>query len=775
MTHLNSAMTGIELEQLLDRLEAERQENDAQALLTSLRAQPLKADSMDSIDRLHVLWMNAGDSQAAQAVLEQDAPAILEALPESARSEPAMNLAIMRLRLAHFLEDETTLLTVLDALHERVAEPQAFDVEYYRQHRTFDDIEYATSEVALKAIDVRAALANANPARGALRAWDLADQYQRRARVLARNGRDEEARTAALQAVGALRSAGPDQDVDAGDWIWLGGALIEIIPLRLAMFEQPIAHLTADLSIAQQREWEVRMARLAARAMYAQGNLAKALEICAVATLCLDSDGSNNFIHYQLPWLMESGDLDATGRRAFTDVYFQLEDMWPGTANLIHERLQDPHDQQLWWPLCVMRACITPESLQALLSGLGPMDPTASTATPLLEALHQAVTNPDSYDNLYAEARAEAQRRSPQHPWFIRLAAVHDGDAGLIDACTQLALLQSAIETGGLHDFRTSNCQLKARLDAYGVVGALKQPVPTLASGLDAYSHAITLAEYAEEKIELLPERDRDEAYTLLADVQRAVYEQGLAHMERYFATGVGHPFDACAHLYSMLCNNLAIKYRYDNSRNLNNEAIALHKRGLDASPFAEHHNGILDALYNLRDHPGIIEAGEQLWHYATEFGYSRHDPDDYVGRVIYALYSENRLGEILIWIERLFKWQEQHGIDDQQLNEWSLFTRLDTARFIAHGYPQSAEALWQRYAPFVSALNNGSLTLSAAKMFEALGRKAEAIEYYERVLAIGSKAGDYLIIDDNEIANTLNRLKSAGRAANKSWWQIWK
>ena len=141
MTHLNSAMTGIELEQLLDRLEAERQENDAQALLTSLRAQPLKADSMDSIDRLHVLWMNAGDSQAAQAVLEQDAPAILEALPESARSEPAMNLAIMRLRLAHFLEDETTLLTVLDALHERVAEPQAFDVEYYRQHRTFDDIE----------------------------------------------------------------------------------------------------------------------------------------------------------------------------------------------------------------------------------------------------------------------------------------------------------------------------------------------------------------------------------------------------------------------------------------------------------------------------------------------------------------------------------------------------------------------------------------------------------------------------------------------------------
>ena len=773
MAHLNSVMTGIELEQLMDRLEAECQENDAQALLTSLRAQPLKADSMDSVDRLHVLWMNAGDSQAAQAVLEQDAPVILEALPVSERSEPAMNLAIMRLRLANFLEDEPTLLAVLETLHERVAQPLEFDVEYYRQHHTFDDIEYAGVEVALKAIDVRAALANAIPERRALRAWDLADQYQRRARALARNNRDEEARTAALQAVAALRSAGPDQDIDAGDWMWLGGALIEIIPLRLAMFEQPVAHLTAGLSVPVQREWEVRMARLAARALYAQGNLAKALEICSVATLCLDCDGSNNFIHYQLPWLMESGDLQAAGRRAFTDVYFQFEDMWPGTANLIHERLQDLEDQQVWWPLCVMRACIRPDVLQALLSGLTPVD--ASATTPLLEALHLAAANPGNYDNLYAQARAEAQRRGQQHPWFIRLAAVHDGDAGLIDAPTQLALLLQAIEAGGLHDFRTANSLFDARLQVYGVVGALKQPMPMLASGKDAYNHAITFEETAEKAIQALPEGDKDDAYILLAEVQRAIYEQGLAHMERYFATGVGHPFDACAHLYSMLCNNLAIKYRYAHNSNLNNEAIALHRRGLDASPFAEHHNGILDALDNLRDHPGIIEAGEQLWHYANEFGYSRHDPDDYVGRVIFALYSEDRMGEILIWIERLFKWQAQQGISDQQLSVWSVFTRLDIARFIATTYPENADALWQRYAPFVNTLNDGSLTLSAAKMLEALGRKAEAIDYYERAIAIGPKDEDPLVIDAHDIAKTLQKLRSAESAVTKSWWQIWK
>ncbi len=773
MAHLNSVMTGIELEQLMDRLEAECQENDAQALLTSLRAQPLKADSMDSVDRLHVLWMNAGDSQAAQAVLEQDAPVILEALPVSERSEPAMNLAIMRLRLANFLEDEPTLLAVLETLHERVAQPLEFDVEYYRQHHTFDDIEYAGVEVALKAIDVRAALANAIPERRALRAWDLADQYQRRARALARNNRDEEARTAALQAVAALRSAGPDQDIDAGDWMWLGGALIEIIPLRLAMFEQPVAHLTAGLSVPVQREWEVRMARLAARALYAQGNLAKALEICSVATLCLDCDGSNNFIHYQLPWLMESGDLQAAGRRAFTDVYFQFEDMWPGTANLIHERLQDLEDQQVWWPLCVMRACIRPDVLQALLSGLTPVD--ASATTPLLEALYLAAANPGNYDNLYAQARAEAQRRGPQHPWFIRLAAVHDGDAGLIDAPTQLALLLQAIEAGGLHDFRTANSLFDARLQVYGVVGALKQPMPMLASGKDAYNHAITFEETAAKAIQALPEGDKDDAYILLAEVQRAIYEQGLAHMERYFATGVGHPFDACAHLYSMLCNNLAIKYRYAHNRNLNNEAIALHRRGLDASPFAEHHNGILDALDNLRDHPGIIEAGEQLWHYANEFGYSRHDPDDYVGRMIFALYSEDRMGEILIWIERLFKWQAQQGISDQQLSVWSVFTRLDIARFIATTYPENADALWQRYAPFVNTLNDGSLTLSAAKMLEALGRKAEAIHYYERAMAIGPKDEDPLVIDAHDIAKTLQKLRSAESAVTKSWWQIWK
>ncbi|MNP77327.1 hypothetical protein D3C76_1747340 [compost metagenome] len=87
-----------------------------------------------------------------------------------------------------------------------------------------------------------------NPGRHALRAWDDADQQRRRARVLAAHERDEEAREAALAAITALRTAGEGQDVDGNDWLWLGDALIEIVPLRLAMFEQPVVQLIAELS-----------------------------------------------------------------------------------------------------------------------------------------------------------------------------------------------------------------------------------------------------------------------------------------------------------------------------------------------------------------------------------------------------------------------------------------------------------------------------------------------------------------------------------------------
>jgi len=239
MAHNSSVITGIELEQFMDRLEAQQQEQQTDTLLAQLQAQPLQADSLVSIDRLHTLWMQAGDSAAARAVVDQDGGALLQATHEPARAELTMNLAILRLRIASYLDDQPTLLEVLGQLEQMATQTLDFNVEHYRRYRIFDDLEGGSCEVALKTIEVRYALTLGNPARVALRAWDAADQYQRRARVLAYHDRDEEARSAALEAVNAVRTAGPDQDIDEGDWLWLGNSLIEIIPLRLALSNNP--------------------------------------------------------------------------------------------------------------------------------------------------------------------------------------------------------------------------------------------------------------------------------------------------------------------------------------------------------------------------------------------------------------------------------------------------------------------------------------------------------------------------------------------------------
>ena len=46
MAHNSSAITGIELEQFMDRLEAQQQEQETDALLAQLQAQPLQALSL---------------------------------------------------------------------------------------------------------------------------------------------------------------------------------------------------------------------------------------------------------------------------------------------------------------------------------------------------------------------------------------------------------------------------------------------------------------------------------------------------------------------------------------------------------------------------------------------------------------------------------------------------------------------------------------------------------------------------------------------------------
>lgn len=91
---------------------------------------------------------------------------------------------------------------------------------------------------------------------------------------------------------------------------------MELIAVRRALFEQNTA-----------------------RAAFAQGDPAGALKICPAVAMSLDYSGGDKFIEYELPWLMESGQIEAAGHRALLDIYEQEGQLWPGTALLVHTSL----------------------------------------------------------------------------------------------------------------------------------------------------------------------------------------------------------------------------------------------------------------------------------------------------------------------------------------------------------------------------------------------------------------------------------------------------
>ena len=105
-----------------------------------------------------------------------------------------------------------------------------------------------------------------------------------------------------------------------------------------------------------------------------------------------------------------------------------------------------------------------------------------------------------------------------------------------------------------------------------------------------------------------------------------------------------------------MLCNNLAIKYRFMDRYD---EAAELHHKGLGSSPFAEHHNGLLWCAVGKDDDAQTVVEAERLWHFAQEHGYSRHEPTRYFSTVALSLYKLNRDDEISIWMERSTTWMK--------------------------------------------------------------------------------------------------------------------
>jgi hypothetical protein len=558
-------VTGPQLDDLLDRLEADpgaSHASHASDLADQLRAQPLRAHSIDAIDRLHTLWMRAGDPAAARAVIDVDGASVCDAVPPDARPDVRMHLARYRLQIAHYLRDDAAIMHALDDMRGIVDTEPDLDAERYRRLRVFDALERDVPDHALDAIELRHALNEAVPARAALRAADEADRQCRRTGALRRLGRDDDAREAANAAVVALLTAGDDQEIDEYDWLRVGDGVIDIAPHRLVTIRQSVEPRIADWALPPRREAEVRLARLDARGAYVLGDLYSALAQCEFARHSLEESGDDDFIEYELPWLIEAERFDDAGRRAFFHLHEREGDLHERVARLIHARLAEPSDASIWWPLCAMRACSDAATFDRFVEygAENGRDLAARSATHAEifaalgklegDALRLAVSD---------AAHAVAERRVAGHPWAAWLAAAADGRAGRIDATVEAARLVAAAQAGDIGDHHTAHALLDASARALGVAAALKLPPMPLSSGMACYAFARGIGDTLEDAIARLPDAEQREARADLRRLQQVAYEQGRVRMERFFETGEGHPHDACAYLYSMLCNNLAI------------------------------------------------------------------------------------------------------------------------------------------------------------------------------------------------------------------------
>ncbi|WP_417066702.1 hypothetical protein [Niveibacterium terrae] len=800
---VENTLYGSQLEAFIDRVEADLEEAGSAVavnLRERLQAQALRADSLSLIARLCSLWLRADDASAASAVLEHDGAKLLEASNPAERASLAMNLAIYRLQLGGIREDEKTCLEALAQMQDLLAQlPEG--LTEYRTLDVLDSVEHQSLDLALAVIEFRRKLDEAIPERSRLRAWDSVIEHQRRALAYRRAKRLEDARNEALAAVSALESLPADQAIGQDDWLGFANTLIEIAPEALPSFSQPVMQLTRDLPIAQRREYEVRLARLKARALHAQGDLAGAIAACAAARYSLSSDGGDDFVEYEVPWLVEAGRSDEAGRRAFAHIYQSETQLDPAIGRIVHERLAAADDTSFWWPACVLRASTYHETLHALISAA----PVPFEQLPAFSSVHSALFDAlksippgqreePSYaemegdieqldtpewqaacDRILQSARALCETRSPGNPWITRIAAYADRDAGRIDTPTLVAQFDQAIKAGDMRDNRSINGAFFALAGAKGILEALRQPIPDMPSGLWSYNFVVDAEDNIEEQIEQLSDAEQQEAKTLLHNLKRTVYERGIAHMERYFNTGIGHPYDACAHLYSMMCNNLGIVY-YHESRY--DESIDLHWRGIAASSFAEHYDGIFMCKWMQEDHAGIVKAAEDLWLYAMEYGYGRHKPNRDIPVILRSLGRLDRHDEKTIWLERLIQWQRENGEDETNLSHDALEARVDSAVYLGASFPNEAIALWKGVEAQVRASNDYDLLHNSGSGAYNRDDFELAIELFTASLKCNPRETEEQEESANFVTETIEKAKQKladARKSGKRFWQFWK
>ncbi|MDQ1815274.1 hypothetical protein RBA41_18400 [Massilia sp. CCM 9210] len=740
------------LDAYLDQTEAAlEQQDDAEldpeliqaGLKASMDSQRFRADTLGSVRRLFRLWLRAGDPAAASRVIEIDGHEALAALPAAERPDWELSLAFWRLEPLVAQRDDAALhaaqgaaFTVLASLPGALQYDKAW--EYLEEQAT----QAGAHALSRRCLAARNALQQASPERTAYRAWDNALMAAREAQSFALEGQDQEAADAAARAIDCMAKAGADQDIDHNDWLRIGHALYTIVPGSIAgIVGQVRALIPASTVFFARRDIDVRIARLEAVALHHQGALDQALARLALGRTLITGDADDRYGAIMLDWLLEAGKHEDAARLAFESVFHERQvSAEHGTSSATRAVSEGLAGQPYW---------------QLALAYAGMADDTVAVRGDESEAAHVR--------RHLALARAGGQA----HP--------------AIDAVEALFLIKSAddyhqalplLETAA-RDLSLANSDVLvklwvARIRVHGAQAALEMPFVPASSAGSCYNIGVTLGYQLDEH---LPDGVTVPKEPLKALAAR-YYETGLARFEAFVMSGEGSARDGDAHTYSMLCNNLAIYYRRNKSDPA--AALPLHHKGIAASAFSEHYQGVMSCHRASGSDAAMIDSADQLWHYSADHGYSRHDATDYIDDVAAAL---NRLGrdtDIAIWLQRLDEWWACVEQDERAGYEKTYVRALASVLYyLAHTQPDDAMLRLDAVLSRVRAAASPYTTRMAAHALRTAGQFERAQAMYAEALGHVKPGESWHETQRKAIVEGVAECKRLQRAA-KPWWKVW-
>lgn len=721
---------------------------ERQAAVRELLAQQRFVPStVGELERLHDLWLDLDQPETANALLREHRDAALRSLSGQERLQATASLALsdIQSRLRFDREGGVALLGPAADLMGRL--PHTGEPYRYWNGWHYLAREACAWDLAEQGVDLQRHHERSDPDGEASPACRDARACLRKAE-LARLRGDAAATVRQVQAATAqLSQAQAAQGVDFGDWLHLAHQVLALapqsVPAVLMAADQHLARTeTPAASQAVRTHRKVHAARLQAMACHAMGQTEAALQLAPSGRIGLVDDSGDPFSGLVLQWLQEAGRMAEAADLALESVLHSR----PGSARQGHElalRMVDSDNAHApTWALILAWSGLDPD---------------------MQEILEDSPAAPRSADEYLALARSQA----PGHP----LLDLIDGWRLAKERQWEQAL--PLLERGVGGQPRYANSELlpmlwAARFAVLSPQQALQRPFPQGHGGHWCYAAGVVLDD-EDDLAPIMGAGRQVPADAVREPLVQRYYEEGLARFESFWASGQGMYKDGDLHVYSMLCNNLAIKYRmlerYD-------DAAALHRKGLSSSPFAEHHDGLLWCAIGQNDRAAIVAAAEQLWHFTQEHGYSRHSPTDYFPSAGQALYQLDRSGEIGIWLERLDEWfsdlDEENQREQRRDYLAALMSLLD---FFSENHGELVHPRLLALLPEVRALGECYTLRRLACAMESCGPLEQAVALHREAIA-------KLTADDSEEEHRMARegLKRCQKlhSASKPWWKLW-